>query len=56
METDIEFISGGTVTSPTGFRAGATYAGINKHAKYGLDLGLLFSEVPGVAAAVDVIW
>jgi glutamate N-acetyltransferase/amino-acid N-acetyltransferase len=48
----IEFIPGGTVTSPWGFCAGATYAGIKKRAKYSLDLGILFSEEPSAAAAV----
>ncbi|MDI6814541.1 MAG: bifunctional glutamate N-acetyltransferase/amino-acid acetyltransferase ArgJ [Dehalococcoidales bacterium] len=52
MEAKIEFIASGSVTSPQGFHAGATYAGINKKAKYGLDLGILFSEVPGVATAL----
>ncbi|MFB0559016.1 MAG: bifunctional glutamate N-acetyltransferase/amino-acid acetyltransferase ArgJ [Dehalococcoidales bacterium] len=52
MKAKIEFIPGGTVTSPRGFHAGATYAGINKKAKHSLDLGILSSEVPGVAAAV----
>ena len=52
METKIEFIPNGTVTSPEGFCAGATYAGINKKAKHGLDLGILWSEAPGVATAV----
>jgi glutamate N-acetyltransferase/amino-acid N-acetyltransferase len=52
MEAKTEFIPGGTVTSPDGFHAGATYAGINKKARYGFDLGILFSEVPAVAAAL----
>lgn len=53
MKTDkIDFIAGGTVTSPRGFRAGATSAGIKKKAKPALDLGILFSEVPCVAAGV----
>ncbi len=52
MEAKIEFIPWGTVTSPKGFHAGAIYAGINKKAKHDLDLGILSSEVPGVAAAV----
>ncbi|MFC2004645.1 bifunctional glutamate N-acetyltransferase/amino-acid acetyltransferase ArgJ [Chloroflexota bacterium] len=47
----IEFIPGGTVTSPDGFSAGATYAGIKKAAD-SLDLGILFSEVPCVTAGV----
>ena len=52
MGTEIEFVSAGTVTSPRGFHAGATYAGIKKEAKDALDLGILFSEVPGVTAAL----
>jgi glutamate N-acetyltransferase/amino-acid N-acetyltransferase len=52
MAAEIEFIPEGTVTSPEGFLAGATSAGINKKAKNKPDLGVLFSEVPCVAAAV----
>jgi len=52
METKIEFIPEGTVTSPKGFRAGATFAGIKKDAEHSLDLGILFSEAPCVAAAL----
>ncbi|MFC1933162.1 bifunctional glutamate N-acetyltransferase/amino-acid acetyltransferase ArgJ [Chloroflexota bacterium] len=51
-EAKIEFIPGGTVTSPEGFAAGATYAGIKKKAEHSLDLGILFSEAPCVAAAL----
>ena len=47
----IDFIPGGTVTSPKGFCAGATYAGIKK-AKDSLDLGILFSEEPCVTAGL----
>jgi len=50
MEAKIEVIPSGGVTSPEGFRAGATYAGIKK--KDGLDLGILFSEVSCVTAAL----
>ena len=50
METKIEFISEGTITSPKGFQAGATCAGIKEEAK--LDLGILFSEAPCVATAL----
>lgn len=51
METvKIDFIEGGTVTSPEGFRAGATGAGIKTNG--GLDLGVLYSEVPSTAAGV----
>lgn len=52
MEAKIEFIPEGRVTSPEGFRAGATCAGIKKETKYGLDLGILFSEAPCVATAL----
>ena len=53
METaSIDSISGGTVTSPQGFCAGATCAGIKKNAKDVLDLGILFSEAPCVTATL----
>jgi len=52
MEAGIEFIASGSITSPRGFHAGATYAGIKKESKGILDLGILFSEVPCVATAV----
>ncbi len=48
----IDFIASGTVTSPKGFHAGATDAGIKEKAKDSLDLGILFSEVPCVATAL----
>jgi len=44
-------IPGGSVTSPRGFSAGATRAGIKKEDKK-LDLGILFSDVPCAAVAV----
>ena len=53
METArIESIEGGTVTSPEGFCAGATYAGIKKAADGVLDLGILFSETPCTATGL----
>jgi len=52
MEAEIEFITSGSITSPQGFRAGATYAGIKKESKDALDLGILFSEVPCVATGL----
>ena len=52
VDTRIKFITSGTVTSPRGFHAGATYAGIKKKADGVLDLAILFSEVPGTAAAL----
>jgi len=48
----IDYIPGGTVTSPQGFRAGATYAGIKGKAENSLDLGILFSEAPCVTTAL----
>jgi len=50
MKTDFEFMPAGTVTTPSGFTAGAIYAGIKKEEK--LDLAILASEVPCVAAGV----
>lgn len=52
MDAKIELIPGGTVTSPNGFHAGATYAGIKKKDKDSLDLGILFSEAPCLATAL----
>jgi len=52
MEAKIELIPEGSVTSPGGFFAGATSAGINKRARDKPDLGILFSEAPCVAAAL----
>jgi glutamate N-acetyltransferase/amino-acid N-acetyltransferase len=50
MNAGFEFISSGTVTSPKGFVAGATYAGIKK--QNNLDLAVLASEVPCDAAGL----
>jgi len=52
MEAKIELIPEGNVTSPEGFFAGATSAGINRKAKDKPDLGILFSEALCVAAAL----
>jgi glutamate N-acetyltransferase/amino-acid N-acetyltransferase len=52
VEAEIEFIASGNVTSPRGFRAGATYAGIKRKASDVLDLGILFSQAPCVATAL----
>jgi len=52
MEAKIELVPEGSVTSPEGFFAGATSAGINRKAKGKPDLGILFSEAPCVAAAL----
>ena len=48
----VKVIHGGTITSPQGFLAGATYAGIKTKGNDALDLGILCSEVPCVAAGV----
>lgn len=50
METESTLIPSGGVTSPEGFLAGATGAGIKYTDR--LDLGMLFSEVPCTAVAV----
>jgi len=50
MEAKFEFMPSGSVTSPKGFLAGATCAGIKE--KERLDLGILASEVPCVAAGL----
>ena len=50
MEEKVEPIAKGTVTSPRGFLAGATEAGVKYMGR--LDLGILFSEKPSISAAV----
>ena len=52
MAGAIEFVDGGTVTTPRGFSAGATYAGLKTFAEDKLDLGLILSEAPCTAAGV----
>lgn len=47
-----ERIPDGTITSPRGFLAGATYIGLKTHGEDLLDLGILYSEAPCVAAGV----
>jgi len=51
MMQPIQPISGGTVTTPQGFLAGATSAGI-KPGTQRLDVGLLFSTAPSAVAGV----
>jgi len=48
----IKVIPGGTITSPQGFLAGATYIGLKTKGDDPLDLGILCSEVPCVAAGL----
>ena len=52
MRAAIEIIPAGGVTTPPGFIAGATYAGIKKKSQDALDLSILFSEVSCITAAV----
>ncbi len=52
METRIDTIKDGTVTTPQGFHAGAIAAGIKEGSQSKLDLGILFSQEPCVAAGV----
>jgi len=52
MADDTELIPNGTVTSAKGFTAGAVSTGIKQHSKYKLDLGMLLSEAPCIAAGV----
>jgi len=52
MEANIDLIESGGVTSPQGFLAGATSAGIKKLGDNALDLAVLYSPTPCVAAAL----
>lgn len=52
MNTKIETVSNGGVTTPKGFSAGAAYAGIKKKSANALDLCILCSEISCQAAAI----
>ena len=52
MAGTITPVEGGTLTTPQGFSAGATYAGLKTFAEDKLDLGLVLSETPCEAAGV----
>ena len=52
MAEEIRFVEGGTITTPQGFKAGATFAGMKTYAEDKLDLGLLCSERPCAAAGL----
>jgi glutamate N-acetyltransferase/amino-acid N-acetyltransferase len=53
MPNDVEWVPGGGVTSPLGFRAGAGYAGVKTYGpEPRLDVALLGSERPCSAAGV----
>ena len=50
MAEEIAVVEDGSVVTPQGFLAGATYAGLKTYGEDRLDLGLLFSETPAAAA------
>ena len=50
MENSFTLVKNGSVTSPKGFIAGATYCGIKTAGEDKLDLGILVSELPATAA------
>ena len=50
MSAIIELVKNGSVTSPKGFVAGGTYAGLKTREEETLDLGILASETPAVVA------
>jgi glutamate N-acetyltransferase/amino-acid N-acetyltransferase len=52
METNIDTIADGTATTPLGFHAGATTAGIKEGGEDKLDLGILFSQEVCVVAGL----
>ena len=52
MESEISFVESGTITTPAGFLAGATAAGIKTHTVGASDLGILYSETAATAAGV----
>ena len=52
MAGAIEYVDGGTVTTPRGFSAGATYAGLKTFSEDKLDLAMILSEAPCTAAGV----
>ena len=55
MNQSIEFVSGGTVTTPAGFQAGATFAGIKTYAEDKLDIGILYSSFPCSSAETGML-
>ncbi len=51
----IEIDPTGSATSPAGYRAAATYAGIKTYGENKLDLGILLSDLPATAAGVFTV-
>ncbi len=52
MAASITRVDQGTVTTPNGFRAGGTYAGIKTLAEDKMDVGMLLSDAPCAVAGV----
>lgn len=52
MTEETQFLPSGLVTSPMGFVAGASYAGIKTYSPDKMDVGILWSEQPCRAAGV----
>ncbi|MCH9037661.1 MAG: bifunctional ornithine acetyltransferase/N-acetylglutamate synthase, partial [Chloroflexi bacterium] len=50
MSVELKWLEEGTITSPKGFMAGATYSGIRTYTEDKLDLGIVSSEVPCTVA------
>ncbi|MDA0987550.1 MAG: bifunctional glutamate N-acetyltransferase/amino-acid acetyltransferase ArgJ [Chloroflexi bacterium] len=50
MSVELKWLEKGTITSPKGFLAGATYSGIRTYTEDKLDLGIVSSEVPCTVA------
>ena len=50
MSVEMNWLEDGTITSPQGFLAGATYSGIRTYTEDKLDLGIVYSEVPCTVA------
>ncbi len=52
MSDSLKIINQGSITSPKGFSAGASFAGINKHSPYKLDTAILYSSAPCTTRAI----
>ena len=52
MTHDFHFLPEGTLTSPNGFLAGATFAGMKTYSEDKLDLGITYSSSPCVSAGI----
>ena len=50
LATELRWLEGGTITSPKGFKAGATYSGIRTYSEGKLDLGMARSDNECTAA------